>query len=123
MKKKNPNLTVVLFKAKHTQGVKYVGSVCEYIGESRLDGLPIYSYTHSEYDTVNWNLIFKDFIFNCKPRYTPTSVDFERIKDLRDWDSWANNLVPVQLMSEPNSTLFYLDFVYSDQDERLLLMM
>jgi hypothetical protein len=113
-----------IFKVKHADGVAYRGTFFTHVGKSRVDGLPLYSCTIGVGEYVDWKFHFKDFIFNCRPGYTPGYDDFVHSPS-QDWmpQSIGLDLVPVQPMSQPSGQLFYLDYVYDDTDERLLLMM
>jgi hypothetical protein len=115
-----------IFKVKHADGVIFKGNFFTYVGRSRVDGLPLYSCTIQVGECVDWKFHFKDFIFNCRPGYTPGYDDFELMPS-QDWmpQSIGLDLVSVQPMEfpEPTGILYYLDYVYDDTDERLLLMM
>lgn len=118
-----------IFKVKHANGVAYRGTFFTSVGKSRVDGLPLYSCTIEvgSKSAADWKFWFKDFIFNGRPGYTPSYDDFELMPSqvLVMPQSIDDELVPVQPMKfpDPIGILYYLDYVYDDTDERLLLMM
>ena len=130
----------ILFKAKHTSGVRYMGSEkVESLGNSKIDGLPIFSHELDWTDSIE--CVFSKFVFNQRPGYTPQTSDFIKIdsfevpfepkKGMVDRYSgksitMVDDIIPVQPMKfpEPMGILYYFDYVYEKQlDNRLLLMM
>jgi hypothetical protein len=128
-----------ILKVKHTAGVRYIGLAqnLEYIGESRIDGFPMYSFDDKE---IYIKYHYSDFIFNTRPGYTPTESDFEMITSLEDWAPMKSmterysgknilvidDIIPAQALPlpEPLGILYYFDSVYeSEFDNRLLLML
>jgi len=113
-----------IIKAKHTGGVHYTGSYFMYIGDSRIDGYPMYSCELEAGEAINWGYHLRDFIFNGMPHYIPKISDFEPVSSLEEGRFSLDDLVSVQPMSAPTGTLYYLDYVYDDMpDKRLLLLM
>ena len=131
-------------KVKHKGGVLFNGSRFTYEGLSKIDGYPLYSYESAEMQNANytsWKGYYANFIFNCRPGYTPQDSDFIKIdsfevpfepkKGMVDRYSgksitMVDDIVPVQPMKfpEPMGTLYYFDYVYGNElDERLLLML
>ena len=130
----------ILFKAKHTPGAIYMGSEnVEYIGKSKIDGLPIFSYETEDYLEGSLLGVTKRFVFNQRPHYTPEITDFEYVstseipfeprKGMVDRYSgksitMVDDIVPVQPMPMPIGKFFYFDYVYGNElDNRLLLML
>lgn len=132
----------ILFKAKHASGARYMGSEnVEYIGKSKIDNFPMFSYETEDYHIEHLVSIWKRFVFNQRPGYTPQPSDFEYIPSLEEpfeprkgiVDRYSgqsitlvDDIVPVQPMKfpEPMGILYYFDYVYGDQlDNRLLLML
>lgn len=124
-----------IFKVKHADGVVFKGDFFTYVARSRIDGLPLYSCKvesiDGRCDVTDYEFWFKDFVFNGRPGYKPRYKDFELMPS-EEWipQSIGLDIVPVQPMSAPTGTLYYLDYVYDDKsnknndvDERLLLMM
>jgi hypothetical protein len=127
-----------VLKVKHTAGVRYTGitNEFEYIGESKIDGFPMYSFDDKK---IYLKYHYRDFIFNCRPGYTPTESDFEIVPSLEDvFEPRLNmteryfgknilgtdDIIPVQPLNAPIGKLFYFDYVYeSEFDNRLLLML
>ena len=129
-----------LLKVKHTAGVRYMGltNEFEYIGESKIDGFPMYSFDDKK---IYLRYHYRDFVFNGRPGYTPIESDFELIPSLEDvFEPNPNiterysgknilvidDIIPVQPLPlpEPLGILYYFDYVYeSEFDERLLLML
>jgi hypothetical protein len=126
-------------KVKHTAGVRYIGisNEFEYIGESRIDGFPMYSFDDKK---IYLRYHYRDFIFNGRPGYTPSESDFEIITSIEDWAPMKSmterysgknilgidDIIPVQPLPlpEPLGILYYFDYVYeSEFDNRLLLML
>ena len=137
----------IIFKAKHTLGVRYVGDKkVEAIGSSKIDGLPMFTY---EDNSADFHLlgVYRNMIFNQRPGYTPGITDFEIIPalenipvsedpfepKLRMTERYGgknivgtDDIVPVQPMKipEPTGALYYFDYVYGNEfDNRLLLML
>jgi len=136
----------IIFKAKHTLGVRYLGDKkVEAIGSSKIDGFPLFSY---EDDSADFHLfgVYRNMIFNQRPGYTPGITDFEIIQSLEgipvSEDPFEPKLrmteryggknvvgtdeVPVQPLNWPIGNLIYLDYVYESEyefDNRLLLML
>jgi hypothetical protein len=128
-----------VLKVKHTAGVRYTGitNEFEYIGESRIDGFPMYSFDDKK---IYLRYHYRDFIFNCRPGYTPTESDFEIITPIEDFAPTksmterysgksilgTDEIIPVQPLPlpEPSGILYYFDYVLgSEFDNRLLLML
>jgi hypothetical protein len=128
-----------VLKVKHTAGVRYIGLAqnLEYIGESRIDGFPMYSFDDKK---IYLRYHYRDFIFNGRPGYTPTESDFEIITPIEDFaptksmtDRYSgksilgtDDIIPVQALPlpEPSGILYYFDYVLgSEFDNRLLLML
>lgn len=127
-----------VLKVKHTAGVRYTGLAngFEYIGESKIDGFPMYSFDDVK---IYIKYHYRDFVFNGRPGYTPTESDFELIPSLEDvfepkpnmteryfGSLVANDIIPEQALPlpEPLGILYYFDYVLgSEFDERLLLML
>jgi len=130
-----------VLKVKHTAGVRYIGlaNQFEYIGESMIDGFPMYSFDDKK---IYLRYHYRDFVFNGRPGYTPTESDFEIIPSLEDCAPMksmierysgnlvgnlvANDIIPVQALPlpEPLGILYYFDYVLgSEFDNRLLLML
>jgi hypothetical protein len=129
-----------ILKAKHTAGVRYIGlaTQLEYIGKSRIDGFPMYSFDDVK---IYIKYHYRDFVFNGRPGYTPTESDFEIITSIEDWAPMksmterysgknilgTDDIIPAQALPlpEPLGILYYFDPpVYeSEFDERLLLML
>ncbi len=127
-------------KVKHTAGVRYIGltNEFEYIGESKIDGFPMYSFDDKK---IYLKYHYRDFVFNGRPGYTPTESDFELIPSLEDvFEPRLNmteryfgknilvidDIIPAQALPlpEPLGILYYFDYVLgSEFDERLLLML
>jgi hypothetical protein len=124
MKKQN-----IIFKVKHSKGVleqSRTGNVYKHIGQSRIDGFPMYSLEYPADEVFCFSPICKDFIFNCKPGYTPCCEDFEFVSSLESHITYPGfiDILPVQPMSQPSGLLYCMDFIYdTDLDERLLLML
>lgn len=129
------------FKAKHLEGAGYMGSEkVEYIGKSKIDGFPMFSY-ETEDKEVDLLGVWRQFVFNGRPGYTPQISDFELIPSIEEpfapkkgiVDRYSgksttsvDDIIPVQPMKfpEPTGMLYYFDFVYETEfDERLLLML
>jgi len=128
-----------VLKVKHTAGVRYIGlsNQFEYIGES-IDRFPMYSFDDKK---IYLKYHYKDFIFNCRPGYTPTESDFEIVPSLEDvFEPRLNmteryfgknilgtdDIIPAQALPlpEPLGILYYFDYVLgSEFDNRLLLML
>jgi hypothetical protein len=116
------------FKVKRTEGV-CVRPNCDwvkYVGKSRTDGFPVFRLKYDEGPSLV-HIIKDALIVNTKPGYTVQSHEIETVnswKDSTPIKSLASELIAVQPMSAPNGNgiLYYIDYVY-DQDERLLLMM
>ena len=130
----------ILFKAKHTSGARYMGSEnVEYIGNSKIDGLPIFSYETEDYLDGSLLGVCKRFVFNQRPHYTPEITDFEYVstseipfeprKGMVDRYSdqsitTVDDIVPIQPLNGPIGKFFYFDYVYENQlDNRLLLVL
>lgn len=130
----------ITFKAKHkhSKGARYMGSEkVEYIGKSRVDGYPMFSYETE--DKVNLLTVWKKFVFNGRPGYTPEPADFELIPSIEEpfepkrgmverysgkSTITVGDIIPVQPMELPTGGLYYLDYVYETElDNRLLLML
>jgi len=127
-----------VLKVKHTAGVRYIGltNEFEYIGESKIDGFPMYSFDDKK---LYLKYHYRYFIFNTRPGYTPTESDFEIVPSLEDvFEPRLNmteryfgknilgtdDIIPVQPLNGPIGKLFYFDYVYeSELDNRLLLML
>ncbi len=128
-----------VLKVKHTAGVRYIGLAqnLEYIGESKIDGFPMYSFDDKK---IYLRYHYRDFIFNGRPGYTPTESDFEIITPIEDFaptksmtDRYSgksilgtDDIIPVQALPlpEPSGILYYFDYVLgSEFDNRLLLML
>jgi hypothetical protein len=128
-----------ILKAKHTAGVRYIGlaNEFEYIGESRIDGFPMYSFDDKK---IYLRYHYRDFAFIGRPGYTPTESDFELITPMEDFEPRKgmveryfgknilviDDIIPVQPLPPPSGLLYYVDYVYesgSEFDERLLLML
>jgi len=124
-----------ILKVKHTEGVRYIGQTneFEYIGKSRIDGFPMYSFDDVKIYIKNH---YRDFVFNTRPGYTPTESDFELLNAEELWVPMksmterysgslvANDIIQVQPLSPPSGLLHYVDYVYeSEFDDRLLLML
>jgi hypothetical protein len=118
------------FKVLRTEGVGVLPN-CDYIKyvrKSRLDDFPIFSIEYPDGDNPLY-FIVSNLIVNTKPGYTLKSSEIEYIPLPEDYLSFdgissiANDLVPVKPMDAPNGTLFYIDVVYDNPDERLLLML
>jgi hypothetical protein len=128
-----------ILKAKHTAGVRHIGltNEFEYIGESRVDGFPMYYFDDKK---IYIKYHYRDFIFNGRPGYTPTESDFELVPRLEDFAPrksmtekysgknilGTDDIIPVQPLPlpEPLGILYYFDYVLgSEFDERLLLML
>jgi len=118
------------FKVLRTEGVGVFPN-CDYIKyvrKSRLDNFPIFSIEYPDGDSPLY-FIVSNLIVNTKPGYTLISSEIEYIPLPEDYlrfdgiSSIANDLVPVKPMDAPNGTLFYIDVVYDNPDERLLLML
>jgi len=128
-----------VLKVKHTAGVRYTGitNEFEYIGESKLDGFPMYSFDDKK---IYLRYHYRDFVFNGRPGYTPTESDFEIVPSLEDCapmksmtDRYSgksilgtDDIIPVQALPlpEPLGILYYFDYVLgSEFDNRLLLML
>jgi hypothetical protein len=129
-----------VLKVKHTAGVRYIGLAqnLEYIGESRIDGFPMYSFDDKK---IYIKYHYRDFVFNGRPGYTPTESDFELVTSLEDvfepkmnmTDRYSgknilgiDDIIPVQALPlpEPIGILYYFDYVLgSEFDNRLLLML
>jgi len=129
-----------VLKVKHTAGVRYTGitNEFEYIGESIIDGFPMYSFDDKK---IYLKYHYRDFVFNCRPGYTPTESDFEIVPSLEDvFEPRLNmteryfgknilgtdDIIPAQALPlpEPLGILYYFDYVLgSEFDERLLLML
>jgi hypothetical protein len=126
-------------KVKHTAGVRYIGisNEFEYIGESRIDGFPMYSFDDKK---IYLRYHYRDFIFNGRPGYTPSESDFEIITSIEDWAPMKSmterysgknilgidDIIPSQALPlpEPLGILYYFDYVLgSEFDNRLLLML
>lgn len=109
----------------------------EYIGKSRVDGYPMFSYETE--DKVNLLTVWKKFVFNGRPGYTPQISDFELIPSIEEpfepkrgmverysgkSTITVGDIIPVQPMELPTGGLYYLDYVYETElDNRLLLML
>ena len=130
----------ITFKAKHTLGVRYMGSEkVESLGNSKIDGLPIFSYEYEDYLEANLLGVWRRFVFNQRPGYTPEIKDFEMISSLEEPFEpkkgaverysgknilGTDDIIPVQPLNGPIGKLFYFDYVYeSEFDNRLLLML
>ena len=131
-------------KVKHKEGVLFNGSRFTYEGLSKIDGYPLYSYESAEMQNANytsWKGYYANFIFNCRPGYTPQDSDFEHIPSIEEpfeprkgmVDRYSgksiitvDDIVPVsvQPLNGPIGKLFYFDYVYGNElDNRLLLML
>ena len=127
-----------VLKVKHTAGVRYIGltNEFEYIGESKIDGFPMYSFDDKK---LYLKYHYRYFIFNTRPGYTPTESDFEIVPSLEDvFEPRLNmteryfgknilgtdDIIPVQPLNGPIGKLYYFDYVLgSEFDNRLLLML
>ena len=129
----------ILFKAKHTSGIRYMGSEkVESLGNSKIDGLPIFSY-ETEDKEVDLSYVWNRFVFNGRPGYIPKPTDFEYVstseipfepkKGMVDRYSgksitMVDDIVPVQPLNGQIGKFFYFDYVYGNElDNRLLLML
>jgi hypothetical protein len=128
-------------KVKHKEGVLFNGSRFTYEGLSKIDGYPLYSYESTEMQNANytsWKGYYANFIFNCRPGYTPQESDFEHVPSLEDCAPMksmterysgknilgTDDIIQVQPLNGPIGKLFYFDYVYeSEFDNRLLLML
>ena len=125
-----------IIKAKHTEGVRYIGQTneFEYIGKSKIDGFPMYSFDDVKIYIKNH---YRDFVFNTRPGYTPTESDFELLNAEELWVPMksiterysgksilgTDDIIPVQALFPPSGFNLF-DYVYgSEFDERLLLML
>ena len=130
----------ITFTAKHTDGAKYMGfENVQYLGKSRIDGFPMFSYTKPIDKKINLSDVWSLFVFNGRPGYTPESSDFEIIPSLEEpfapkigivdrysgkSTTLVDDIIPVQLMDLPTGGLYYMDYVYETVlDNRLLLML
>ena len=77
---KNKYESIHIYKVRHSHGVKYNGSYFKYVGESRIDKLPVYSCKLKKGESIDWNRHLRDFVFNTLPGYTPIVNDFEIIE-------------------------------------------
>lgn len=118
------------FKVKYTHGVYYLGNFFTFEGKSRIDGYPIYSCEVERGIAPDWRFEFGYFIFNGRPGYTPSYDDFELIQTTEDHinPKRTNTLVSPELievkpLDPPSGILYYLDYVYDEFDERLILML
>jgi len=128
-----------IIKAKHTEGVHYIGitNEFEYIGKSRIDGFPMYSFDDKK---IYLRYHYRDFVFNGRPGYTPTESDFEILNAEELWVPMksmterysgksilgTDDIIPDQALPrpEPSGILYYFDYVLgSEFDNRLLLML
>lgn len=110
----------ITFKVKRTEGVGIQPdcSWVTYIGNSRIDGFPIFQIEYDSGPNIS-HLIQDALIVNTKPGYTIQGFEIELIRSLECDLPIKNNIQ----MSAPSGMLYYLDFVYNDTDERLLLML
>ena len=130
----------ITFTAKHTDGAKYMGfENVQYLGKSRIDGFPMFSYTKPIDKKINLSDVWSLFVFNGRPGYTPESSDFEIIPSLEEpfepkkgmVDRYSgksiitvDDIVPVQPMELPTGGFYCLDYIYGNElDNRLLLML
>ena len=135
----------IVFKAKHTNGVRYMGSEnVEYIGKSKIDNFPMFSYETEDKEvdlSYVWNRFVFNNLFNGRPGYIPEPADFEVIPSIEEpfapkkgiverysgkYTTLIEDIVLVQPMKFPDPTgrLYYLDYVYKTEfDERLLLIL
>lgn len=132
----------ITFKAKHTLGVRYMGSEkVESLGNSKIDGFPIFSYEYEDYLEANLLGVWRRFVFNQRPGYTPEIKDFEIINSIEEpfepkkgtVERYSgknilviDDIIPAQALPlpEPLGILYYFDYVLgSEFDERLLLML
>lgn len=128
----------ILFKAKHTSGVRYMGvGKVESLGNSKIDGLPIFSHELDWTDSIQ--SVFSRFVFNGRPGYTPQTSDFIKIESIEvpfeprkgmvdrysgKSITLVDDIVPVQPLNGPIGKFFYFDYVYGNElDNRLLLML
>jgi hypothetical protein len=128
----------ILFKAKHASGARYMGSgKVEYLGKSRIDGFPIFSY-ETEDERIKYSFLQSQFVFNGRPGYIPEPTDFEIIASIDEpfapkisivdrysgkSTTLVDDIIPVQPMKLPTGGLYYMDYVYETElDNRLLLM-
>ena len=131
----------ITFTAKHTDGVRYMGFFenVQYLGKSRIDGFPMFSYTNLIDKKINLSDVWSLFVFNGRPGYTPESSDFEIIPSLEEpfepkkgmvdrysgkFTTLVDDIIPVRPMPSPTGGFYYLDYVYETElDNRLLLML
>ena len=131
----------ILFKAKHASGARYMGSEnVEYIGKSKIDNFPMFSYETEDYHVEHLVSIWKRFVFNQRPGYIPCiASDFEVIPSIEEpfeprkgmTDRYSgqsitlvDDIVPVQPLNGPIGKFYYFDYVYGNElDNRLLLML
>jgi len=118
------------FKVKYSCGIHNRGTFFEYVGKSRIDGFPIYSCEVEKGTAPDWRFYFQDFAFCGRPGYTPENGDFEYIPSLEDHISQkrtntleSTELPVVKPLSPPSGILYYIDYVYDEFDERLILML
>lgn len=122
--------TKLFFKVKYNCGIYNRGVFFTFEGKSRIDGRPIYSCKAEIGLGSDWRFPYGDLIFQGRPEYTPTVDDFELITNtLEDHISpkgaklVSPELIEVKPLGPPSGILYYVDYVYDQFDERLILML
>ena len=127
----------ITFKAKHI-GARYIGSESvQYIGESRIDGYPMFSY-ETEDKEVDLSYVWNRFVFNGRPGCIPEPTDFDIIAPIDEPFAprigmverysgkstiTVGDIIQVQPMELPTRGLYYFDYVYEMEIDNSLLLM
>ena len=117
-----------LFKIRSTAGVRYHEPnpyAVKSVGFSKLDGFPIFEMTLEQGISVNFEWFARSFVIDGRPGYTIQEEDIELVSPLDDVYQHIPGLtdVPSKPMEAHIGKLYYVDYVYENDDERLILML